>query len=62
MIAARYRVVRLQDGTFGVRIDHPDGRTETVTGFKDEPAAAAWLPLQVYALKREAGERGSRRL
>ncbi len=52
MAVTYYAVMKLSDGTFGVKVVDTDGNSQLVTGFKDEPAAAAWAALQRYALKR----------
>jgi hypothetical protein len=44
-------MIKLDDGKFGVQVLHPDGRKETVIGFKNEPAAAAWAALQKFPRK-----------
>jgi hypothetical protein len=51
MASTRYYVIKLEDGSFGVKVIQPDGRKSIVCGFKDEPAAAAWVALQKYPRK-----------
>ena len=40
---AAYRVIALEDGSFGVEVSIPDSNPTTVTRFASEEAAEAWI-------------------
>lgn len=41
--AATYRVIPLQDGSYGVEVNIPDSHPTTVSSFPTEADAAAWI-------------------
>jgi len=40
---ASYKVIALDDGSFGVEVSIPDSHPTTVTSFASEQAAEAWI-------------------
>jgi hypothetical protein len=40
---ASYKVIALDDGTFGVEVSIPDSQPTTVTSFASEQDAEAWI-------------------
>jgi hypothetical protein len=49
-----YRVVPRGKGSFDVEMDKPDGRKQTVPGFRSEHEAEAWI-VQAKRMIRDAG-------
>jgi hypothetical protein len=61
---ANYRVVPLDDGSFGVEVSIPDSQPTTVTKFDSEDAAEAWITSHRERVQSQTqigrGFRGSR--
>jgi hypothetical protein len=58
---ANYRVLPLDDGSFGVEVSIPDSNPTTVTKFASEEAAEAWISgHRERVLSQGQGGRGFR--
>ena len=62
---AVYRVVAMNDGSFGVEVSIPDSQPTTVTRFESEGAAEAWIAAHRERVQSQSqmgrGYRGSAR-
>jgi len=54
---ARYRVIRLKDGGFGVEVAIPNTYPATVSRFATEAAAEEWITQQKQRVELAEGRR-----
>jgi hypothetical protein len=56
--AATYRVIPLEDGSFGVEVNIPDSLPTTVSRFSTESDAEAWVVEHRRRVESQTGSKG----
>ena len=56
--AATYRVIALEDGSFGVEVNIPDSHPTVVKSFATEADAEAWIAAHQHRVQTQAQSGG----